>query len=262
MTFEEILLSDTGPQQHLVQLCWQSAGVTRSVGRYLSEGLKRGETALVLAATEHLTDLCEQLTGSGLNPYELQQEGRLAALDARQTLAKFMVDNKPNARLFDESVGTLARRLGSSSERHCLRAYGEMVGLLWLNRQFSAAMALEELWNDLLQSTSFSLFCSYPIDVFDPSFHRCDVDAVMCSHTHMVPPGFGADLELAVSRAVDETIGAQHRDWRALFQAADKPAWGSALRGEALILWLRENFAEHADDILVPARAYFERAGA
>jgi len=132
--------------------------------------------------------------------------------------------------------------------------------VLWSNSQFSAAMALEELWNDLLQGTKFSLFCSYPIDVFDKSFHRCDVDAVMCSHSHMISNGADGSLEYAVSRAMDETADLDASSWRALFQKAQHPAWAKSLRGEALILWIRENHPEVADDILRRAGGYYDVA--
>ena len=46
-------------------------------------------------------------------------------------------------------------------------AFGEMVGLLWIERQQAAAIRLEQYWNEVLTGSTASLFCAYPIDVFD-----------------------------------------------------------------------------------------------
>jgi hypothetical protein len=255
----EMLLRNTVSQQHVVSFYREIAGLTRSVGNYISEGLTRGEIGLILATRKHIQEFLQHLTNAGYNPTDLQGQGQLVVLDAQEMLVRFMIEGKPNARLFDSCVGQLVRDLLGAGQSRGLRAYGEMVGVLWLNGQFSAAMAVEELWNDLMQHTSFSLFCGYPIDIFDRSFHRCDVDAVMCSHAQLVSEGSDdGGLESAVSRALDDTDSARGQGWRHLFQDAAKPPWASALPGEALILWIREHFSETADEILMRARGYLD----
>ena len=255
----EMLLRNTVSQQHVVGFYREIAGLTRSVGNYISEGLTRGEIGLVVATQKHVREFLQHLTYSGHSPPNLQGKGHLVVLDAHDMLVRFMIEGKPNARLFDSCVGQLVRDLLGAGQSRGLRAYGEMVGVLWLNGQFSAAMAVEELWNDLMQRTSFSLLCGYPIDIFDPSFHRCDVDAVMCSHAQLVSEGSGdGGLESAVSRALDDTVSARGQGWRHLFQHAAKPSWASVLPGEALILWIREHFSETSEEILTRARGYMD----
>ena len=261
MSSRELLLDNGLPPEHVVQLYRPGArSLMRSVGRYLSDGLRRGDAGLVVATKEHIEGFLQQLAQAGLNPDFLQKQGQLLILDAHRTLAGLMIDNQPSALLFEKSIGHAVRNFRGQTWGGMLRAYGEMVGVLWSSGQFSAAMALEELWNDLLKDIPFSLFCSYPIDVFDRSFHRCDVDAVMCSHTHMIPDGIDGDLEFAVSRAMDDSVGSSHVDWKASFRKAEHPSWAASLKGEALILWIRENYAQAADDILFRARDYFDKA--
>jgi len=52
---------------------------------------------------------------------------------------------------------------GVAHEGARVRAFGEMVALLWAQGNHSGAIRLEELWNDLQKSYSFSLFCAYPM---------------------------------------------------------------------------------------------------
>jgi len=44
-----------------------------------------------------------------------------------------------------------------------VRAFGEMVAVLWERDQREAAIELEELWNELLGHHPFSLMCGYPL---------------------------------------------------------------------------------------------------
>lgn len=58
-----------------------------------------------------------------------------------------------------------ARRRGGP-----VRAYGEMVALLWNQGLVTAAIELESLWNGLGRAEAFSLFCAYPLgSVVDPA---------------------------------------------------------------------------------------------
>jgi hypothetical protein len=46
-------------------------------------------------------------------------------------------------------------------------AFGEMVALLWAEKNYQAAVCLEQLWDDLVCTHSFSLLCAYPIQGFN-----------------------------------------------------------------------------------------------
>jgi len=116
-------------------------------------------------------------------------------------------------------------------------------------------MTLERYWNQLLESNSFSLFCGYPIDVFGTDFHKCDVDALFSVHTHFLPSAT-EDLEKALNRAMNEILGPQADVARRRFLADAHASWAQTLKAEALILWLRRNLREHADEILHWAKLY------
>jgi hypothetical protein len=61
---------------------------------------------------------------------------------------------------FDRVIGGLIARVCAAGRP--VRAYGEMVALLWDDGLVNAAVQLEELWNQLGRRHSFSLFCGYP----------------------------------------------------------------------------------------------------
>jgi hypothetical protein len=181
-------------------------------------------------------------------------EGRLVFLDAEATLGRFMIDGEPDQGRFESVIGEALERVRSRAVHTGIRAYGEMVGVLWQAGQVAAAMRLEELWNQLLKSSDVSLYCAYPIDVLGPEFHHAAVDALMCSHTQLVPTD--TTLEGALTQAMDEVLGGRVDGLRNLIQANHRPAWAAVPKAEAIILWLRNNLPGSAEKILARAREY------
>lgn len=96
-------------------------------------------------------------------------------IDAREALAQFMVGGRPNRTLFDATVGRLVR---SRAPLGNLRAYGEMVGILWEAGMHDAALELEELGNELLTHVPLEIYCGYALDAPD--------DRIVAAHSECV----------------------------------------------------------------------------
>jgi len=71
-----------------------------------------------------------------------------------------------------------------------VRAYGEMVALLWDEGNVTAAIELEALWNELAQQLPFSLLCAYANDPPD-SDRAGEIREVCLMHTGVVPSHAG-----------------------------------------------------------------------
>jgi hypothetical protein len=250
------LLDRLESEEHVVQLYGADDRLlVQNVGRFLSEGLKRGDGLLVIATPEHRTSLTRQLREDQAYSRAVL-EGRLVFLDAEMTLSRFMRDGAPDAELFQTVVGEALQGVRSRAVQSGVRAYGEMVGLLWKAHQQPAAIQLEELWNHLLHKSDVSLFCAYPIDVLGPDFQMEKIDALLCSHTHLLP--VDPALEQALTRAMEEVLGPRLQGLRDLTQANHRPAWGQIPRAEAMVLWLRNNLPGSADQILTRARQHYQ----
>ena len=70
------------------------------------------------------------------------------------------LDQWPDAELFDQFVTQVLERAGRGGRR--VRAFGEMVALLWAQGHNGATVRLEHLWHELCRRESFSLLCAYP----------------------------------------------------------------------------------------------------
>jgi hypothetical protein len=197
-------LADSAPAQHFVQLFQaDEPSLVYNVAFYIAQGLSRGENAIVIADAAHRHGFAQRLRVLGV------AAGPVLFLDAEETLSRFMVNGHPDERLFRETLDEAIAQVSGGAKAPKLRAYGEMVGILWQRGQIAAAIELEAVWNRALESEGFVLFCGYPIDIFDPGFQMADMDAVLCAHTHLLPTGHGNALDASISRALYEVFGSK-----------------------------------------------------
>jgi hypothetical protein len=248
---------------HFVQLYdADEAGLTQNVGHYVWEGLKRGEGVLLITTREHQTLFSRRLDRLGADLSTLLDTRQLVCWDARQTLARFMVDGQPDWRLFESAICTAVRQVRPAAGVEGLRAYGEMVGILWKARQFSAAIRLEQLWNKLLEQISFSLYCAYAIDLFGKDFEVANLESVLCTHTHLIPADSNGTLEAALSRSMDEILGPHADALRVKIKENYRASLAVVPVAENVVLWLRRNLPDQADRIVKLAREYYGALGA
>ena len=224
-----------------------------NVGRYLFEGHKIGDGMLVIGVPAHIQAISNKMRELGADPENLMWEGRLRFLDAEEMLSKFMVGGQPYWRRFERALGAPVEEIRAAVGHGGLRAYGEMVGVLWEAGQQSAAVRLEQFWNRLLTRCSASLFCGSPIDVFAEGFETTAIDALLCAHTHLIPTTANGGLKSAVRRAMDSVLGPDARE----SMREDKSCWPAVPEGEATLLWIRKNLPDQADEILALAREFY-----
>jgi hypothetical protein len=255
----ERLLDRPHSRGHFVQLYEaDEMALTKNVGRYLWEGLRRGEGVLVIVTPEHRELFCGHLDHLGADLSTLLGSRQLVFWDAHTTLSQFMIGGQPDWQSFEQVIRAAMRQVSPREGADGLRAYGEMVGVLWKARQFAAAIRLEQLWNKLLEQSSFSLYCAYAIDVFGKEFQVSNLDGVLCTHTHLVPAQPDGTLETALNRSMDEILGPKADDLRVLIKANYHPSWAVMPAAESIVLWLRKNLPEQADHIVTLARQHYQ----
>lgn len=245
---------------HFVQLYEaDELALIKNVGRYLWEGLRRGEGAMVIVTPEHGERFREELERLGGATGAYLSNRQLFLLDAEETLARFTVGGQPDWRRFEGAINEAMRQVHPAHVDAGLRAYGEMVGILWKARQFAAAIRLEQFWNKLLEQQSFSLYCAYAIDVFGKEFQVANLDSVLRTHTHLVPAQPNGNLEAALDLAMDEILGANANVLRVLIKEGNRTSWAVMPNAEALVLSLRQYVPGQADDILARARHHYSQ---
>lgn len=183
--WDDVLLNP-GAGEHIVQLYWNRLRLVHAVALFAIQGFERGE-ALVLVLTPGLRlDLERRLEREGWDVPYLEESSQLTFLDAEAILSEFMVDGMPDAEFFARALGKRIVAVRGDGRWTRIRAFGEMVNLLW-DTNLPATIRLEELWNDLVAKESLTLFCAYCVSG-DESQGRKDFPAVLQrAHTHLIP---------------------------------------------------------------------------
>jgi hypothetical protein len=221
---------------------------------YIAGGLDLGETAIAIATPEHRDVLFAALSGR-TDASRCVDDGTLYLLDAQETLDQFMVRGYPDAQRFDAAIGERLRDLWARSAG--VRAFGEMVGVLWQSRRYPAAIRLEQLWNGLRRQIPFSLYCAYPIDVFGSGFDSVAAHALLRAHTHFLPADPSGSLERAVARAAKELLGSTLDGFKQDPHLKSLTECGTLPVGESMILWVQTSHADRAGEVLERARTYY-----
>jgi signal transduction histidine kinase len=126
-----------------------------------------------------------RLRATGLDTDAARASGRLVTLDAAETLSLFIRNGSPDPRRFEETVGAVVARAAEAGKR--VRAFGEMVALLWADGNAHAALELEGLWNGLQKTREFRLFCAYPLKSFEGETQGSKLGSVCATHSHVIP---------------------------------------------------------------------------
>jgi PAS domain S-box-containing protein len=176
--------SNVGESEHFVQFYEDDEFLAKSVAGFLGYGLTRDASGVLIATREHRSEIERGLLDAGVDVLSARASGRFVSLDAREALASFMSDGAPDRIKFHEKIGKLIARL--SANRLPIRAFGEMVALLWADGNESAAVALEQFWNELGRRHRFALMCAYPIAGFDDDQIEA-LDGICTCHTRVIP---------------------------------------------------------------------------
>ena len=145
---------------HLVQFYGRDEELAERVAGYLAGALESGGAAVVIATPAHRQAAEARLARAGIDLAEAARGGGYLALDASDTLRELMPEGELDQGIFERVIGAVIKAAGQGGRP--VRAYGEMVSLLWDDGLVNAAVQLEELWNQLARRHPFSLLCSYP----------------------------------------------------------------------------------------------------
>jgi len=145
---------------HVVQFYGHEEELADRVAGYLLGALQDDGVAVVIATAAHRRSFERRLTRAGVDLAAAARAGTYRTLDAGDAVRALTTGGQLDRGAFDRVIGRLIADAGQGERP--VRAYGEMVALLWDAGLVNAAVQLEEMWGSLGLTHSFSLFCSYP----------------------------------------------------------------------------------------------------
>jgi hypothetical protein len=156
----EVFWGEIAPCDHLVQIYTDDTAFLDSLAGFVSGGLKVGEAVIVIATQSHRSSLDFRLRTLGIDIEAARRQDLYIPLDAQETLSEFMVNGWPDDELFRMVVNSVLARARKNARK--IRAFGELVALLWAAGHNGATVRLEHVWNQFCKEETFSLFCAYP----------------------------------------------------------------------------------------------------
>ena len=240
------LVRHPGARDHMVQVYQDRDFLIDAVSLYVCAGLREGEAAIVIIRSEHRDRIVDALEREGVHP-----SPALKLLDADATLAAFMVDGMPQWTTFHKLIGGAIAEMRLQYPR--VRAYGEMVDILWQRGDKPAAIRLEEFWNEIGKLQTFSLLCAYAMDPLRGDTYA-GLESICRCHTHLIPARDYGELNEAVYQASLKVLDLPLAQMLLTLATNNRPPTEMPL-GQAALIWLRQNMPRTADRILDEVRA-------
>jgi hypothetical protein len=177
-------LTNPPPLSHIVYPYTDESQIVDAVSLFATVGFQRGEGVLLIMATIHCGPIRQRLEAQGFDLIELEASGKLICADAAGLLSTFMVGGVVDEDKYKKTIiGMIEKaKIGEGGRARPVRAFGEMVDLLWrTDRQTTER--LEELLNDLMESHSVRLLCAYWLADTKPSDFP---ESLIARHSHAI----------------------------------------------------------------------------
>ncbi|MGH7831066.1 MAG: MEDS domain-containing protein [Candidatus Binatia bacterium] len=180
----DVFWGEISPCEHLVQIYENDGAFMDTLEEFIGGGLRAGDGVIVIATAPHLNTLEQRLEARGMDVDAARSEDQYIPLAADEVLAGFMVGGWPDDALFTNVVSELIARARRRGRR--VRAFGEMVAILWARGDQGATVRLEHLWHRLCQTEAFSLFCAYPKVGFTRNASE-SISELCAAHSKVIP---------------------------------------------------------------------------
>jgi hypothetical protein len=175
---------EIAPREHLVQFYEDEQVFLDTLEGFVGGGLKAGDSIILIAVATHIKALEDRLKANGLDVEAARSQNQYIAEEAEAVLAKFMANSWPDEELFIKVITELLGRARGHSPK--VRAFGEMVAVLWARGDTGATVRLEYLWHNLCQTEGFSLFCAYPRVGFTQDSTE-SLNEICATHSKVIP---------------------------------------------------------------------------
>ena len=179
-------MSHTAANVHSVHFYKNDNALIDRLCGVVCSGLLVGNSVLLVATPEHREQLVNCLERLEVDVRKHIREGQFSMFDAEELLSTFMVNDVPHPKLFLTSVGNVLAdpKKAARSKDQGLTVFGEMVAVLWQQGNKTGALALEKLWNDLLNDRAFHLHCAYPQSLVENDLEG--MQGITEAHSHVV----------------------------------------------------------------------------
>ncbi|HUO45052.1 MAG TPA: MEDS domain-containing protein [Burkholderiales bacterium] len=167
------------PGEHVVQIYKSDEQFIACLEAFVAEGLEQNECVIVIATRSHLSALEHGLRKRGCDLDHSNDQ--YIAFDAHETLARLVPGKSPDEACLEKFMVELFARIRGRQ----IRAFGEMVAILWSRGDYETTLLLEQLWDKIARREKFPIFCAYPASSFSGKLEE-PVRAICEVHSKVV----------------------------------------------------------------------------
>jgi hypothetical protein len=189
----QIFWGEIAPCEHLVQIYDNDKVFLDTLEGFAGSGFLANETVVIIATTQHLDALNNRLFSQGFDLNAMISSNQYMPIDAVDLLSAFLVENWIDESIFHNFISSLIER--AKQRKNKIRAFGEMVAILWERGLYGATIQLEKLWNELHSKEEFTLFCAYPNNGFTQSA-GASIDEICKQHAKVIDGRSGPSTEI------------------------------------------------------------------
>lgn len=179
----DLFWGEIPPCEHIVELYSDEAHFLQLLVGFVAGGLAAGESVVLLATREHLQALEATLADRDIDIAGARRRDHYLSFEVDDALQRIMRGDWPDEARFEAFVSELLER-GSAGGRR-VRAFGELVAVLWARGHQEATIELEKLWDRLCRRHGLPLFCAYPRAGFRQE-HGESVREICKAHTRVL----------------------------------------------------------------------------
>lgn len=179
----QIFWGEIAPCDHLVQVYENEKIFLDTLEGFTGTGFLANDSVVIIATSKHLDALNARLRSQGFDLNALTADDQYIAIDANDLLSILLVDGWIDEEIFNSFVTDIVNRAKQRNGK--VRAFGEMVAVLWEQGHCGATVQLENLWNQLHGKDQFTLFCAYPKTGFTQS-STDSIDIICKQHAKVI----------------------------------------------------------------------------
>jgi DNA-binding NarL/FixJ family response regulator len=143
------------PHRHEIIFCSDEEALLTGLSDFLAVALKAGDAAILWATESHREALGQILNGQGVEIDSAIRRGTYISLD---------VSEPPDRESILSTIKGLSDAAFKRGKKHPRVAVcGERAGCLWAEGKIDAALHIEKLCNELVDSYEIDILCVYPL---------------------------------------------------------------------------------------------------
>lgn len=180
-----MVMNEVATAAHALHVYSDDTALATTVAGFLAPAFADGHAILSIGTRPHIAAIEQRLRTDGHDVDAARARGQYLTLDAERAVALLLHDGLPTKETFDRVVGAHLDRLVADHGK--VRAFGEIVNVLWRDGKRAAALRLEELWNDALGYHPLSLICGYAERTIREPASSAPPEVVSSVHGRVIP---------------------------------------------------------------------------